>query len=133
MPLFNSYWISNGGSGRKQTNKMMSRQRTRERKSLEREPAPTRRSVRRTEPEHPTERKLQLRIQEAEARWRRTREKILVGSVVYLIFMLSLAGLILICSNTSTAVERQSGILVLGTLFSMVLGAVVGKNFKWRS
>jgi hypothetical protein len=112
---------------------MMSRQRTRGRRSLERVPAPARRPARVTEPEHPLERKLQLRIHEAEARWRRTREKILVGSVVYLIFMLSLAGLILICSNTSTAVERQSGILLLGTLFSMVLGAVVGKNFKWRS
>ena len=111
----------------------MNQQITKERRSLERAPEPTRRPTRITEPEHPMERRSRLRIAEANARWHRVKEMIFVGLVAYLIVVMSMAGLAMIWSGTSTAVERQSGVLVLGTLFSMVLGAIVGKNLKWKN
>lgn len=83
--------------------------------------------------EHRLEREARLRIQEADARWRRTKEKILVGSAVAVILDACVVSTFLIVSQSSTPSDRQLGFLVLGQIIALLVGVLVGKNLKWKS
>jgi hypothetical protein len=74
-----------------------------------------------------------LRIQEADARWRRTKEKILVGSAVAVILDVCVMSTFLIVSKSSAPSDRQLAFLVMGQLIALLVGVLVGKNLKWKS
>lgn len=81
--------------------------------------------------EHPLEMKARLRIEAAEARWKRVREMVLVGTAVFVIVNVCLMSTILICAP-STSSDKQAGMFMLSQIVSILLGAVLGKAVKLK-
>lgn len=104
-----------------------------ERKTPQKAPGTRSRPARSTSPEHPLEMEARLRIQEDDARWRRTKEKILVGSAVAVILDACVVSTLLIVSKSSTPSDRQLAFLVMGQIIALLVGVLVGKNLKWKS
>lgn len=73
-----------------------------------------------------------LRVREADARWRRAKEKLLVGSAVAVILDACLVCTFLITSKAATSADRQLGFLVLGQIIALLVGVGVSKNLKWK-
>lgn len=73
-----------------------------------------------------------FRTQEADARWRRAKEKILVCSAVAVILDACAVSTFLIVSKAATPGDRQLGFLVLGQIIALLVGVGVGKNLKWK-
>lgn len=90
------------------------------------------RSVRPVPPEDPLEMGVRLRIHEADARWRRAKEKLLVGSAAAVILNACAVSTFLIVSKGATPGDRQLGFLVLGQIIALLVGVGVGKNLKWK-
>ena len=73
-----------------------------------------------------------FRIEEDDARWRRTKEKIILVSAVAVILNACAVCTFLITSKAATSGDRQLGFLVLGQIIVLLVGVAVGKNFKWE-
>jgi hypothetical protein len=76
--------------------------------------------------EHPQEREARLRIAEAEARWRRLREMVLVGCAVFVVIGVCLTGTVLIYAP-SAAGDKQAGMFMLNQIFGILFGAALSK------
>jgi len=85
-----------------------------------------------TSAEHPLEMESRLRIAEADARWRRQREMIIVWTGVLVALITSAAGTFTIVSKTATPSDRQLAFLVLGELIALMFTVLFGKTIKWR-
>lgn len=103
-----------------------------DRRTLPSLPAGNTKAQRRPAGEHPLEMEARLRTQEADARWRRAKEKTLVCSAVAVILNACAISTFLIVSKAATPADRQLGFLVLGQIIALLVGVGVGKNLKWK-
>jgi uncharacterized membrane protein len=73
-----------------------------------------------------------LRIQEADARWQRIKEMVLVGSAVFVILTACVASTYLLLSKASSPSDRLLAFYVLGQMMGILVGVVMGKNINWK-
>lgn len=103
-----------------------------DRRLIQNLPAAERRQDLPSSREHPLEREVRLRIKEADARWQRIKEIILIGSAVFVILSTCIASTYLLLSRGSSPSEKLVAFYVLGQMMGILVGVVMGKNIKWR-
>lgn len=103
-----------------------------ERRPPQKVPVARVRSARPAAAERHLEMEARLRILEADARWRRAKEQIIVGSAMTVILNACAVSTFTIVSRAATPADRQLGFLVLGQLIALLVGVGVGKNLKWK-
>ena len=102
------------------------------RKSLQTAPTTRGRSAPPAPAEHPLEMEARLRMQEADARWRRNKEKIFIGVAATTILDVCVVSTFLIMSKSSSPSDRQLSFFVMGQIIVILVGVLVGKNIKWK-
>ena len=81
--------------------------------------------------EHRMEMEARLRMAEADARWRRGKEMILVGSTASVVLSVCVMSAIVFCSSSYSLTDRQLMAALLGHVLALLIGVLVGKNLKF--
>lgn len=69
---------------------------------------------------------------EADARWKRGMEMILVGSVASVVLSVCVVSGMVFWSGSSSLSEKQLAAALLGQILALLIGVLVGKNFKLK-
>lgn len=91
-----------------------------------------RRAARLTSHEHRREMEARLRMVEADARWKRGKEMIFVGSVATVVLSVCVPSAKVFWSSSSTLSDKQLAAALLGQILALLIGVLVGKNFKLK-